>query len=158
MAKRQIRVDDDVILRKVSKEVEEVDDRIKQLIEDMKETMYASDGVGLAAVQVGVLKRIVVIDIGEGPVVLINPKILSRSGKKLDIEGCLSVTEYVGKVERPAKLKVTALDEDFKEFEYCARDLFARAVCHELDHLDGVLFTDRAQEIINKNDLKENSY
>jgi peptide deformylase len=157
MAQRQIRVDDDEILRKASKNVDKVDDRIRQLIDDMKETMYTSDGVGLAAVQIGVLKRIVVIDVGEGPIVLINPEILSSSGKRIDTEGCLSVTEYVGKVERPAKLKVKALDEEFKKVEYCARELFARAVCHELDHLDGVLFTDRAQEIINKKDLKENS-
>ena len=154
MAQRQIRVDDDEVLRKVSKEIVKVNDRIKQLIDDMIETMYASDGVGLAAVQVGVLKRIVVIDVGEGPIVLINPEITSSSGKKTDLEGCLSVTECVGKVERPAKLKVTALDENLRKVEYCARDLFARAVCHELDHLDGVLFTDRALEIIDKKDLK----
>lgn len=109
----------------------------------MIETMYAADGVGLAAPQVGILKRLVVIDIGEGPVVLINPEILSMEGRYVDVEGCLSVPGEQGEVERPEKLTVRALNENGEEVTYEAEDLFARAVCHELDHLDGVLFVDK---------------
>lgn len=152
MAVRRLRTDDDEILKKRSREVEQIDERITGLIEDMKETMYAHEGVGLAAVQIGVLKRIIVIDAGDGPVIIINPVIESRSGKKTDIEGCLSVTKYIAKVERPTKVRVTGLDEKFQKVSYDAKDLFARAVCHETDHLDGILMIDRATEIIEKKD------
>lgn len=154
MALRNIRTDDDEVLKKTSKEVKRIDEKIKQLIDDMKETMYKNDGVGLAAPQVGILKRIVVIDVGDGQFVLINPKIITSSGKKVDVEGCLSVLQYVGMVERPTSLKVQGFNENFNKVEYNVKDLFARAVCHEIDHLDGILFTDRAIEIIDKRDLQ----
>ena len=104
--------------------------------------MYEADGVGLAAVQVGVLKRIVVIDVGEGPIVLINPEILTRDGEQLDMEGCLSVPEKRALVRRPNYVKVKALDEDMQPFEVEGTELLARAICHECDHLDGILYVD----------------
>lgn len=143
MALRNIRTYGDDVLRKKCRKVEEVNDRLRVLIKDMIETMYAADGVGLAAPQVGILKRLVVIDIGEGPVVLINPEILSTEGCYVDVEGCLSVPGEQGEVERPEKLTVRALNENGEEVTYEAEDLFARAVCHELDHLNGVLFVDK---------------
>lgn len=152
MAVRGLRTDDDEILKKRSREVEDMDERITELISDMKETMYSHEGVGLAAPQIGVLKRIIIIDVGDGPVVIINPVIQSSSGKKTEIEGCLSVTKYIAKVERPAKVKVTGYDEKFRAVSYDTKDLFARAVCHETDHLDGVLMIDKAVEVIEKKD------
>ncbi|GAA0683524.1 MULTISPECIES: peptide deformylase [Clostridium] len=143
MALRNIRTYGDDVLRKKCRKVDAVNDRLRVLIKDMIETMYAADGVGLAAPQVGILKRLVVIDIGEGPVVLINPEILSMEGRYVDVEGCLSVPGEQGEVERPEKLTVRALNENGEEVTYEAEDLFARAVCHELDHLDGVLFVDK---------------
>ena len=143
MAIRTIRTKGDDVLRKKCRKVDAVNDRLRVLIKDMIETMYAADGVGLAAPQVGILKRLVVIDIGEGPVVLINPEILSMEGRYVDVEGCLSVPGEQGEVERPEKLTVRALNENGEEVTYEAEDLFARAVCHELDHLDGVLFVDK---------------
>ncbi|NWK11703.1 peptide deformylase [Clostridium cadaveris] len=143
MALRNIRTYGDDVLRKKCRKVDAVNDRLRVLIKDMIETMYAADGVGLAAPQVGILKRLVVIDIGEGPVVLINPEILSMEGCYVDVEGCLSVPGEQGEVERPEKLTVRALNENGEEVTYEAEDLFARAVCHELDHLDGVLFVDK---------------
>ena len=143
MALRNIRTYGDDVLRKKCRKVDAVNDRLRVLIKDMIETMYAADGVGLAAPQVGILKRLVVIDIGEGPVVLINPEILSMEGRYVDVEGCLSVPGEQGEVERPEKLTVRSLNENGEEVTYEAEDLFARAVCHELDHLDGVLFVDK---------------
>ncbi len=143
MALRNIRTYGDEILRKKSRKVEEVNNRIKTLVEDMIETMYAADGVGLAAPQVGILKRVVVIDVGDGPVVLINPEIQETEGSYIDTEGCLSVPGEQGEVERPQRLKVKAMNENGEEVQYEAEDLFARAVCHELDHLEGVLFVDK---------------
>lgn len=143
MALRNIRTYGDDVLRKKCRKVDEVNDRLRLLIKDMIETMYAADGVGLAAPQVGILKRVVVIDVGDGPVVLINPEILSKEGCYVDVEGCLSVPGEQGEVERPEKLTVRALNENGEEVTYEAEDLFARAVCHELDHLDGVLFVDK---------------
>ena len=143
MALINIRTYGDDVLRKKCRKVDAVNDRLRVLIKDMIETMYAADGVGLAAPQVGILKRLVVIDIGEGPVVLINPEILSMEGRYVDVEGCLSVPGEQGEVERPEKLTVRALNENGEEVTYEAEDLFARAVCHELDHLDGVLFVDK---------------
>jgi peptide deformylase len=154
MALRRLRVDDDAILRKTSREVERIDDRLRQLVDDMFDTMYENDGVGLAAPQIGILKRIIVIDTGNDPVVLINPVIIRRDGSKTEIEGCLSVTRVVGKVERPSDVTVKGLDLDLNEVTYEAKDMFARAVCHETDHLDGVLFIDRATEIIDKKEYK----
>lgn len=143
MALRNIRTDDDEILRKKSKVVEEVNDRIKTLVKDMIETMYDANGVGLAAPQVGILKRVAVVDVGEGVHVFINPEILSREGNCVDLEGCLSLPGKQGNVERPSKIQVKALNENGVEFILDAEDFFARAICHEVDHLDGVLFIDK---------------
>ena len=143
MAIRNIRTDNDEILRKKSKKVEEINNRIKILIEDMKETMYGADGVGLAAPQVGILKRIAVVDVGEGPIVIINPEIIETSGCEIDVEGCLSLPGKQGEVERPAMVKVKALSENGEEFIVEGEGLLARALCHEIDHLDGILFTDK---------------
>ena len=124
------------------KEVKELNDRTRQLIEDMIDTMYEHDGVGLAAPQVGVLKRIVVIDVGEGPIVLINPVILETDGSQCGQEGCLSVPGKAGDVTRPNYVKVKAFDTEMEEFELEGEELLARAICHECDHLEGKLYVD----------------
>ena len=141
MAIRQIRYDGDDILRKKCKEVKEMTDRTRTLIDDMFDTMYEANGVGLAAPQVGILKRIVVIDIGDGPLVLINPEILMTSGEQTGEEGCLSVPGMSGQVTRPNYVKVKALDMDMNEQTYEGEGLLARAFCHEIDHLDGKMYT-----------------
>ncbi|WKY46367.1 peptide deformylase [Eubacteriaceae bacterium ES3] len=146
MAIRQIRIDDDPILRKKSRVIEEITDRVRELNEDMIETMNAADGVGLAAPQVGILKRIAIVDVGDGPVTLINPKIIEQDGEEIDEEACLSLPEQSGLVKRPKHLVVEATDIEGNRFEMEAEDLLARAVCHELDHLDGILFIDRVEE------------
>lgn len=138
MAIRAVRITGEEILRKQSKEVTSVTPRLKELIADMFETMYDQMGVGLAAPQVGILKRIVVIDVGEGEKVLINPVIIEREGEQTGEEGCLSVPGKVGIVTRPNYVKVKAFDENLEAFELEAQELYARAVCHELDHLDGI--------------------
>ncbi|NLP28680.1 MAG: peptide deformylase [Clostridia bacterium] len=143
MALRNIRTDNDEILRKKSRIVDEVNDRIKVLVKDMIETMYHEEGVGLAAPQVGILKRIAVVDVGEGVYVFINPEILEENGSCVDLEGCLSLPGRQGKVDRPSKIKVKALNEDGEEFVLEAEGYFARAICHEVDHLNGILFTDK---------------
>ena len=144
MALRKIRnYRKDDILRKKAKEVTKVDDRVRLLISDMIDTMYHADGVGLAAPQVGILKRIVVIDVGDGVHALINPEILRQSGEEIDYEGCLSIPGIRGRVKRPAHVVVRALDPDGKERKLRANGLLARAVCHETDHLDGILFIDK---------------
>ena len=142
MALRKIRLQGDEVLAKVSRPVEKMTPRIHDLIGDMLETMYDAMGVGLAAPQVGMLKRIVVIDIGEGPIVLINPEILETSGEQTGDEGCLSVPGMAGQVTRPNYVKVKALDEDMNEVEYEGEGLLARAFCHEIDHLDGHMYTE----------------
>lgn len=146
MAIRTIRTIGDELLRKNSRKVDEVTDRIKILIKDMADTMYEAEGIGIAAPQVGVLKRIFVIDINDetGLKVFINPEIIETSGKQEDVEGCLSVPERNALVERPEKIKVRAMNEKGEEFELEAEGLLARAICHENDHLDGILFVDRA--------------
>lgn len=146
MAIRTIRTNGDEILRKKSKTVDAINDRIKTLIKDMIETMYDADGVGLAAPQVGILKRIVVIDVGDGPIAMINPEIIKTEGTYVDVEGCLSVPGEQGEVERPQKVVAKYLDENGKENIVEAEELFARAICHELDHLNGVLFIDKILE------------
>lgn len=146
MAIRQIRVIGDEILNKECKPVKEMTDRTRELIEDMFETMYEANGVGLAAPQVGVLKRIVVIDVGEGPIVLINPQIIESSGEQTGEEGCLSVPGKFGIVTRPDRVKVRAFDENMNEFEMEGEGLLARAFCHELDHLDGKLYVELAED------------
>ncbi|CCZ04619.1 peptide deformylase [Eubacterium sp. CAG:603] len=142
MAIRNIRTVGDDVLRKECKEVKVMNERTKNLIDDMLETMYEADGVGLAAPQVGVLKRIVVIDIGDGPIILINPKIVETSGSQTGTEGCLSLPGKAGTVTRPNYAKVVALDEDMNEIEVEGTELLARALCHECDHLDGKLYID----------------
>ena len=131
------------VLRKKSRPVEKIDDRICELLDDMAQTMYANDGVGLAAPQVGILRRMAVVDVGEGLVELINPEIISGEGEQTDIEGCLSVDGTRGYVTRPQKLVVRAYNRDGEYVEYKAQGLFARALCHEIDHLDGILFVDK---------------
>ena len=142
MAIRDVRVIGDEILTKKCKEVTKMTLRTKMLIGDMFDTMYEKNGVGLAASQVGVLKNIVTIDVGEGPIVLINPEILETSGEQTGDEGCLSVPGMAGQVTRPNYVKVKALDEDMNEVEYEGEGLLARAFCHELDHLDGHMYTE----------------
>lgn len=146
MALRNIRILGDNILRKKSRSVDKINDRILTLIEDMKETMYEAHGVGLAAPQVGILKRVVVIDVGEGPIALINPEIIETKGNVIDEEGCLSIPEREGKVDRPEYVKAKALNEKGEVIEIEGSGLLARAICHELDHLDGVLFIDKLFE------------
>lgn len=142
MALRNIRINDDPILRKKCKPVTEVTDKIRELVEDMIDTMYESDGVGLAAPQVGILKRIVVIDVGEGPVIMINPEIIETSGSQTGQEGCLSVPGKAGIVTRPNYVKAKAYDLEMNEYIVEGEELMARAICHELDHLDGGLYID----------------
>ena len=144
MAKRTIlNVDtDNETLRKKSREVEKIDERILTLLDDMAETMYAANGVGLAAPQVGVLKRVVVIDIGDGLIELINPVITYKKGEQTGPEGCLSVPGKTGTVSRPQKVKVRALNRNGEEINIDGEDLLAVALCHEIDHLSGTLYTD----------------
>ena len=136
MALRTIRVQGDSVLTKKSRTVDKMTPRIGELITDMLDTMYDAMGVGLAAPQVGILKRIVVIDVGEGPIVLINPEILETSGEQTGDEGCLSVPGMAGQVTRPNYVKVKALDVNMEEQIYEGEGLLARAFCHEIDHLD----------------------
>ena len=140
MALRTIRIMGDDKLEKVCKPVKEMTPRTKELIDDMLDTMYDSEGVGLAAPQVGILKRIVVIDVGEGPIVMINPEILETSGEQTGQEGCLSLPGQAGIVTRPNYVKARALDENMEEFEIEAEELLARAICHECDHLEGIMY------------------
>lgn len=148
MAIRNIRKFGDDILRKKCRKVEQIDDRIKTLLDDLADTMYEADGVGLAAPQVGILKRIAVVDVGEGIVELINPVITETSGTQTETEGCLSVPDRYGKVERPQTVTVKTLDRDGNEYEITGHDLFARALCHEIDHLDGIMFVDKVSEYV----------
>lgn len=140
MALRQIRIMGDEKLEKVCRPVKEVTGRERELIQDMLDTMYDANGVGLAAPQVGILKRIVVIDIGEGPIVLVNPEILETSGEQTGQEGCLSLPGQAGVVTRPNYVKVRAWNESGIEFELEGTELLARAICHECDHLDGIMY------------------
>lgn len=157
MAIRAVRIDGDEILRKKSKEVTEITQRVKELIQDMYDTMYAADGVGLAAVQIGALRRIVVIDDRDGnKVTLINPVIKSSSGEQCGYEGCLSIPEKQGSVKRYNEVEVEYLDENGEAKMLKATEFFARVIQHELDHLDGILYSDRADEIfdISKEDME----
>lgn len=146
MAIREIRQIGDEILTKQCKEVTRMTLRTKILIEDMLDTMYERMGVGLAAPQVGVLKQIVVIDVGEGPILLINPEIIETSGEQTGEEGCLSVPGKWGNVTRPNYVKVRALNENMQEFEIEGEGLLARAFCHEIDHLSGSLYVDKTED------------
>ncbi len=145
MALRNIKVLGEDCLRKKCKEVTEITPRVLMLIEDMLDTMYEANGVGLAAPQVGILKRIVVIDVGEGPIVMINPVIIETSGEQTGEEGCLSVPGKAGIVTRPNYVKAKAMDENMVEFEIEGEELLARAICHECDHLDGIVYVDKAE-------------
>ena len=154
MALRTIREIGDPVLNKKAKNVTEMNDRIRTLIADMLETMYESNGVGLAAPQVGILKRIVVIDItpdASCPHVLINPVITEQDGEQTGMEGCLSVPGKCGTVTRPMHVTVRALNRHGEEFEMSGSELLARAFCHELDHLDGKLYVDMADEMFDNN-------
>ena len=142
MALRTIRVEGDPVLTKISRPVDKMTPRIQDLITDMLDTMYEAMGVGLAAPQVGILKRIVVIDVGDGPIILINPEIIEKSGEQTGDEGCLSVPGMSGQVTRPDHVKVKALNEDMEEVVYEGEGLLARAFCHELDHQDGHMYTE----------------
>lgn len=143
MALRSIRIKEDPILRKISKMVKNIDTRTQVLIDDMIDTMYEANGVGLAAPQVGILKRIAVIDIGDGPIILINPEIVEANGEINDKEGCLSVPNQEGNVIRPQYVKVKAQDREGNPMEIQGENFLARALCHEIDHLDGILYTDK---------------
>ena len=156
MAIRAIRELGDDVLRKQCKPVDKMTLRTKILINDMIDTMYEAMGVGLAAPQVGILKRIVVIDVGEGPIVLINPEILETSGEQTGEEGCLSVPGKAGVVTRPNYVKAKALDEDMEEFIIEGEELLARALCHEIDHLDGIVYVDHVEgDLMNVNYAEE---
>lgn len=157
MAIRQIRTIGDEILRKKCKPVKEMTPHMKELIEDMFETMYQSNGVGLAAPQVGILKRLVVIDVEDGnQYVLINPEIISQEGSQTGLEGCLSVPGKSGIVTRPMKVRVRALDENMEPYELEGEELLARAICHECAHLDGGLYVDLVEgELMDSADAAE---
>ena len=150
MALRTIRVQGDSVLTKKSRTVDKMTPRIGELITDMLDTMYDAMGVGLAAPQVGILKRIVVIDVGEGPIVLINPEILETSGEQTGDEGCLSVPGMAGQVTRPNYVKVKALDVNMNEQIYEGEGLLARAFSHEIDHLDGKMYTELVEGELHK--------
>lgn len=143
MAVRTIRKEEDEILRKQSKKVEAFDNRLITLLEDMKDTMYEAEGVGLAAPQVGVLRRLAVVNVGEGLIELINPVIVYEHGEQIEEEGCLSLPGVNGYVRRPMKVIVRAQNRKGESFEMAGTGLLARAFCHEIDHLNGVLFTDK---------------
>lgn len=146
MALRNVREWGDTLLGKISKEVKEMTPRTVELIEDMLDTMYEANGVGLAAAQVGVLKRIFVVDVtGEEPYIFVNPRLLASSGEQSGQEGCLSVPGKTGIVTRPNYIKVAAYDENMEYFEMEAEELLARAICHEFDHLDGHLYVERVE-------------
>lgn len=145
MAIRKILVEGDPTLRKTCRKVEKVDKRILQLLDDMAQTMHQADGVGLAAPQVGVLRRVVVIDVGEGVIDLINPEIIETSGEQLGDEGCLSLPGKFMQIRRPMKTTVRAMNRQGELFEITGEALLSRALCHEIDHLDGVLYMDHAR-------------
>lgn len=150
MALRQLRLFDDEILRKKSKPVEVIDDKIRLILDDMAETMYAEHGGGLAAPQIGLLKRLVVIDMGQGLLKLVNPEIITREGTQEVIEGCLSIPNILGKLQRPAKVTVKALNENGKEIFLTGTGDLAKCLCHEIDHLEGIFFIDSVTEYVKR--------
>ncbi len=157
MAKRNIILETDPILRKKSRDVTEFNEKLWQLLDDMAETMYSADGVGLAAVQVGVLRRVVLVDTGDRLYEVINPILVEQIGEQTGIEGCLSSPEEYGDVKRPMHVIVKALDRNGKEHEIVGEGLLARALCHEIDHLNGVLFKDLAIEMYEIDEPKKKS-
>ena len=157
MALRTIRIQGDPVLTKKCREITEMTPKLMTLIEDMLDTMYEANGVGLAAPQVGILKRIVVIDVGEGPVVMINPEIIESSGEQTGDEGCLSLPGKAGCVTRPNYVKARFLGEDMEEYEIEGTELLARAICHELDHLDGHMYTEKVEGALHDVNYEEDA-
>lgn len=155
MAIRRIREENEPVLKKISRKVDKFDERLHTLLDDMKETMYESNGVGLAATQVGVLRRVVVVDVGDGLIELINPEITFSEGECIEYEGCLSFPGKYGIVARPAKVAVRAQDRNGEWQEYEGEDLKARCFCHEIDHLEGIVFIDKAENIVTAEELEE---
>ena len=153
MAIREIRKYDDPALYKICRPVEKFDERLGELLDDMAETMYQANGVGLAAPQVGILRRVVVIDVGDGIIELVNPRILRTAGSETTSEGCLSFPGEYGLVERPTEVEIEAEDRHGKTFRMTGHDLLARAFCHETDHLDGKVFKTIAIEMLDEEDL-----
>ena len=158
MALRNIREDGDPILRKKARPVTDFNDRLFDLLDDMAETMYNAPGVGLAGPQVGVLRRVVVIDVGDGLIELINPEIIETSGEQYGPEGCLSVPGEFGLVKRPYKVKVRAQDRNGQWFEVEGEGLTGRCFCHELDHLDGVLFTQKCDRMLTEEEMETGEF
>lgn len=146
MAIRNVVKMGDPVLNKKAKMVVDFNEKLHTLLDDMADTMYNEDGVGLAAPQVGILRRAVIVDIGTGLIELINPQIIAQEGEQTDVEGCLSVVDYVAEVTRPNYVKVKAQDRNGKDFEIEGEGLMARAFCHELDHLEGILFVERVEK------------
>lgn len=155
MALRTILTDGDETLRKCSREVTAIDDRTLSLVEDMLETMRHASGIGLAAPQIGVLRRVIAVELDGELYVLINPEIVEESGEQIEEEACLSVPGYIGRVRRPDYVKITGLSPEGKRVEYEGNGLLAVAFCHECDHLDGVLYTDRAESVQSAGDIEE---
>ncbi len=153
MALRIIIKDTDPLLRKISKPIAEITPRIHKLLDDMAETMYDANGVGLAAPQISILKRVIVIDVGDGLIELINPEIIEKDGEQVGPEGCLSVPGIIGKVKRADQVKIKTLNREGKEIEIEGEGLLARAIQHEIDHLNGILFTDLTDEYYNQEEL-----
>lgn len=148
MAIRNIVKLGDEVLTKKCRRIEKIDDRVITLLDDLADTLYNSNGVGLAAPQVGILKRAAVIDVGDGLIELINPEIIWQEGNQRDLEGCLSLPDKWGYVDRPMKVRVRAVGRDGKEFEIEGEELLARAFCHEIEHLDGILFSSHVDEFV----------
>lgn len=147
MAIRKIvKLGEDDVLRKHARKVDKFDRRLHVLLDDMADTMYEADGVGLAAPQVGILKRAVVVDVGEGLIELVNPEIIAAEGSQMCVEGCLSVPGKRGRVERPAKVRVHAQDRNGRHIELEGEEFLANALCHEIDHLDGIVYVDKMLE------------
>ena len=156
MAIRTILTDEDPLLRKTSRVVKNIDERTKILVEDMLDTLYYTEnGIGLAAPQVGVLRRVVIIDVGDGPIKIINPEIVEEEGSYIDIEGCLSIPDKAGKVERPERVKIKYLNENWEESVLEGTELLAKAICHEIDHLDGILYTDKVIEYVDLTEMED---
>jgi peptide deformylase len=149
MAVKEILKFGNPILKRTSRKVDSIDKDILALVQDMKDTLYSTTGIGLAAPQIGVLKRVILIDLrdGEEPIILANPAIVAKIGKEEEIEGCLSYPGYEGKVSRPKKVTVHGINLKGEKVEYTAEGLLAKAFCHEIDHLDGILYTDRAKKM-----------
>ena len=150
MATRNIRLNEDEMLRKKSRSVEKIDARICEILNDMAETMYQAKGAGLAACQIGILRRLVVLDVGEGLIKMVNPEILTQEGSREVVEGCLSFPDVWGKVIRPEKVIVRALNEKGEEIMLEGEDLLAKCLCHEIDHLEGIVFTDKVIEYVDE--------